>query len=117
VGGDERGLLGLAFHPQYATNGRFFVYYTEQIGTPGDQVLAEYARSDNPDLALADVNGFGAQIQPLLHLGDLETANNGGMIDFGRVDGMLYVGTGDGGGAGDRRNLIATARCSTPQAP
>ena len=48
--GGERGLLGLAFHPQYATNGRFFVYYTENGGV--NNVVAEYARSaGDPNVA------------------------------------------------------------------
>ena len=50
--GDERGLLGLAFHPKYAENGRFFVYYTDKLVTPGDQHLVEYQRSaGDPDVA------------------------------------------------------------------
>jgi glucose/arabinose dehydrogenase len=89
--GGERGLLGLAFHPMYATNGRFFVYYT---APSGDVTLAEYHVSADPDVA--DPSGT-----VLLTIPHRDYANhNGGMLAFG-PDGKLYMGTGDGGGGGD----------------
>ncbi|MBN8614852.1 MAG: PQQ-dependent sugar dehydrogenase [Deltaproteobacteria bacterium] len=93
-GGDERGLLGLAFHPDYATNGRFFVGYTP-IG--GDNIVAEGRRST----ASADV--ADAAITPVITVDDFMGNHNGGMVAFG-PDGYLYIGTGDGGGGGDPRD-------------
>jgi glucose/arabinose dehydrogenase len=90
LGGGERGLLGLAFHPQYGSNGRFFVYYT----TATANVVAEYAVT--ADRNVADP-GSG---RILLSIPDSRSNHNGGMIEFGS-DGYLYIGTGDGGGGGD----------------
>ncbi len=89
----ERGLLGLAFSPQYASNRRFYVYYTD---TGGDIVLARYLRDPgNPDLALP------ASRQTILTIEHSSAGNhNGGWIAFG-PDGYLYVAVGDGGGSGD----------------
>ncbi|MEZ4308637.1 MAG: PQQ-dependent sugar dehydrogenase, partial [Polyangiaceae bacterium] len=112
-GGDERGLLGLAFHPDYKNNGRFFVFYTDknnQGGSSGDQNIAEYTRSDNPDLAIADANGFGTEAQNLIKVADTQSNHNGGMIDFSPVDGYLYIGLGDGGGAGDNHGPIGNGQ-------
>ncbi len=92
--GGERGLLGLAFHPLYETNGRFFVNYTRK--PDGATVLAEYARSADPNVALH------AEIV-LLTLAQPFANHNGGMIEFGH-DGYLYVGKGDGGSSNDPNN-------------
>jgi glucose/arabinose dehydrogenase len=93
--GGERGLLGLAFHPQYASNGRFFVYYTR--AGDGTIVIAEYRVSANPNVA----NTTGTV---LLRIGHPFNANhNGGMLAFG-PDGYLYIGVGDGGSANDPPN-------------
>jgi glucose/arabinose dehydrogenase len=89
--GSEQGLLGLAFHPDYASNGRFFIYYTAQNG---DNTLARYQVSDNPDLA------DPASATLLFAVPDPAANHNGGMVAFG-PDGYLYVGLGDGGSAGD----------------
>lgn len=87
----ERGLLGLAFHPDYAANGRFFVDYTD---ASGDTVVAEYRASSDPDVADPEpVRTFLLIDQPFPN-------HNGGMLAFG-PDGLLYVGMGDGGGGGD----------------
>lgn len=89
----ERGLLGLAFHPKYTSTGQFFVYYTEQTG---DLIIARYKVSPDPNRA--DPNSA----QQLLRIAHRDAANhNGGNLMFG-PDGYLYIGTGDGGGAGDR---------------
>jgi glucose/arabinose dehydrogenase len=90
----ERGLLGLAFHPQYAENGRFFIDYTD---VSGDTVIAEYAASSDPDVAEPDA------VRTLLVIDQPFPNHNGGMLAFG-PDGLLYVGMGDGGGAGDPRD-------------
>lgn len=90
--GNEQGLLGLAFHPNYASNGRFFVNYTAT--TPGNAtVVAEYQVSADADVATATETR-------LLTIPQFATNHNGGMIEFG-PDGYLYIGMGDGGGGGD----------------
>ena len=92
--GSEQGLLGLAFHPNYEQNGRFFVSYTRSGGgAAGHSEIAEYTVSGNPDVA----NPTGTVI--LTGADDPYGNHNGGMITFG-PDGMLYYGMGDGG-AGD----------------
>lgn len=92
LSGGEQGLLGLAFHPQYATNRRFFVNYTRQ--TDGATVIAEYKVSAaNPDVAdTAEVR--------LLTIDQPFPNHNGGMIEFG-PDHFLYIGMGDGGSGND----------------
>jgi hypothetical protein len=95
--GGEQGLLGLAFDPNYAANGRFYVSYTAQRPAPdtgGRSVLARYQVSANPDLADA-ASGF-----TLLTVNQPYSNHNGGMIAFG-PDGFLYYGLGDGGLAND----------------
>lgn len=90
---DERGLLGLAFHPEYAANGRFFVYYSPAIG--GSTRLSEFQVSSDPAFANA------ATERVLLELTQPQDNHNGGQLVFG-PDGFLYLGTGDGGGADDQ---------------
>lgn len=94
--GSERGLLGLAFHPQYQSNGYFFVSYTDNAGS---SVIARYRVSEsNPDVA--DPNSG----QILLTFTQPFSNHNGGDIQFGK-DGFLYFGSGDGGSAGDPQNF------------
>jgi glucose/arabinose dehydrogenase len=90
VAGGERGLLGLAVHPQYAANGQFFVYYT----TGNANVVARCARSAN------DPNVAEESCVTVLSIPDFASNHNGGMIEFGN-DGLLYIGTGDGGSGND----------------
>ena len=95
--GNEQGLLGLAFHPQYIVNGRFFVYYNR----PGDGaiVIAEYrVLSSNPN-----AGNSASEIVLLTIPHPTNTNHNGGMIEFG-PDGFLYAGVGDGGSANDPPN-------------
>lgn len=94
--GDEEGLLGLAFHPRYAENGRFFVNYTEQPGDSSTRntVVAEYEVSSDPSIARTDEKRILVFHQP-------QANHNAGMLAFSPVDGYLYIGTGDGGGGGD----------------
>lgn len=89
----ERGLLGLAFHPQYASNRRFFVYYTR--ARDGAVIIAEFRASSNPNVAYT-----ASTSTTLLKIPHLRTNHNGGMLAFG-PDGYLYIGVGDGGGAND----------------
>ncbi|MBA3611606.1 MAG: PQQ-dependent sugar dehydrogenase [Nitrospirales bacterium] len=92
--GGERGLLGLAFHPQYSTNGRFFVNYTRT--RDGATVIAEYHVSSDPDRA-------DPQETIRLVIPQPYSNHNGGMIAFGH-DALLYIGMGDGGAGGDPEN-------------
>ena len=92
VTGGEQGLLGMAFDPNYAGNGRFYIYYTN---TAGDIVIARYGVSSNPDIANA---GAQAILKTIAH--PTNQNHNGGMLAFG-PDGCLYAGIGDGGGYGD----------------
>ena len=89
----ERGLLGLAFHPNYATNGFFYVNYTN---TSGNTVIARYSVSANPDVANTTGTILLTVTQPFSN-------HNGGTIKFG-PDGYLYIGMGDGGSGGDPGN-------------
>lgn len=95
--GNEQGLLGLAFHPNYAANRRFYVNYTTTGGGPaGQTIVAEYqAFAGNPDLADA------ATARVVLHFDQPQTNHNAGWMGFGPNDGYLYIATGDGGGGGD----------------
>jgi glucose/arabinose dehydrogenase len=90
--GNEQGLLGLAFAPDYSTNGRFWVNYTDLAG---DTVVASFQTSDNPDLA------DPLSASTVLTITQPAPNHNGGMIAFG-PDGMLWIGMGDGGAANDR---------------
>ena len=94
--GGERGLLGLAFHPEYQTNGRFFVHYSN---SSGDTQISEFSVStSNPDIA--DPN---SEVM-ILTVSQPFSNHNGGTIAFGPQDGYLYIGLGDGGGGGDTDN-------------
>ena len=96
LSGGERGLLGLAFHPQYTTNRRFFVYYTRQ--TDGAVQIAEY------QVSAADPNVADTTEKIIITIPHPTNANhNGGTVAFG-PDGFLYAGTGDGGSANDPPN-------------
>ena len=88
----ERGLLSTAFHPDYAQNGFFFVYYTDSNGDP---TIARYRVSSDPDVADAS---SGVTLLTIPHPG--QANHNGGQLQFG-PDGDLYAGVGDGGSAND----------------
>ncbi len=92
--GGERGLLGLAFHPHYQKNGRFFVNYTRKQDRA--TVVAEYHRS-------SDRNRSDPEGKTLLVIPQPYGNHNGGMIAFG-PDKLLYIGMGDGGAGGDPEN-------------
>lgn len=87
----ERGLLGMAFHPGYAANGRFYVHYTDGSGS---NRIVEHTVSSDPNRAAA------GSARVLMTVAQPFSNHNGGMIAFG-PDGRLYVGIGDGGGGGD----------------
>ncbi|MBK7707963.1 MAG: PQQ-dependent sugar dehydrogenase [Acidobacteria bacterium] len=90
--GSERGLLGLAFHPQFASNSYFFVNYTR--ASDGATIVARYTATNNN--TLGDPNSEVI----LLNIPQPFSNHNGGMIEFG-PDGNLYIGMGDGGSAND----------------
>ena len=92
----ERGLLGLAFHPNYASNGYFYIYYT-RVGD-GANCLSRFSRSTtDPDKA------DSLSEQSLWAVSDPYSNHNGGILFFG-LDGFLYCGMGDGGSGGDPGN-------------
>jgi hypothetical protein len=97
--GGEQGLLGLAFDPSYATNGRFYVYYNRAVAPPdggSEIVVARYTRSLlNPEVA-DPASGAVLLVVPHPQFSN----HNGGRLAFG-PDGYLYIGIGDGGGGGD----------------
>ena len=90
--GSERGLLGLVFHPSYASNGFFYVNYTD---LSGDTVVSRFSVSGNPDIANA-----GSEVQ-ILAQNQTFSNHNGGDLSFGPSDGFLYIGMGDGGSGCD----------------
>jgi glucose/arabinose dehydrogenase len=90
--GGEQGLIGLAFHPEFWNNGRFFVHYTRN--TDGNNVISEFnVSAATPNVASPTERLLVVMPQPF-------TNHNGGMIEFGR-DGFLYCGKGDGGSEDD----------------
>lgn len=92
----EKGLLGMAFSPNYATDGNFYVSYNDTMGH-GNSVVARYHVSADPNVADA-----GSEEQ-LLHIYQPYDNHKGGCLKFGQ-DGYLYCGFGDGGGGGDPQN-------------
>ena len=104
--GGEQGLLGMAFHPQYATNGFFYVNYTTTGGgAAGKTVVARYHATD------AD-NADAASRTPILSFNQPEENHNGGWIGFGS-DGFLYIAAGDGGGGNDQHGSIGNGQDRT----
>ncbi|MFD1614277.1 PQQ-dependent sugar dehydrogenase [Gelatiniphilus marinus] len=92
--GGERGLLGLAFAPDYKTSGRFYVNYTDNTSTTEpNTIIARYTVSTNPDIANTTETVLLTIKQPFDN-------HNGGKLAFG-PDGFLYIATGDGGAGGD----------------
>jgi hypothetical protein len=92
LSGGERGLLGLAFHPDYQNNGLFYVNFTDNSG--GDTRITQFSRID------ADTADPTSGVK-LMEIDQPQSNHNGGWIEFGPNDGFLYIATGDGGGAGD----------------
>jgi glucose/arabinose dehydrogenase len=92
--GDEQGLLGLAFHPKFASNGRFYVNFTDGFGATN---VRQYQVSADPDVA------DPASASTVLKVGQPFANHNGGCVAFG-PDGLLYIGMGDGGSGNDPGN-------------
>src|SRR2546430_1260378 len=89
LSGGERGLLSVAFHPQYATNHYLYVYYT--AASTGDIRIERYTAASNPSVA------DPASAKLIFSIPHPNTNHNGGLVSFG-PDGMLYAAFGDGGG-------------------
>jgi glucose/arabinose dehydrogenase len=103
-GDSEQGLLGLAFDPQYTTNGYFYVDYIDKSSTAGKTIVARYhVPSSTPNVA------DPGSATPLLTITQPETNHNGGQLQFG-PGGYLYIGMGDGGGGGDQHGPIGNAQ-------
>ena len=105
----QRGLLGLAFHPDFANNRRVFVHHSWSdpaaepgVAAVGDTIVGEYVATD------ADA-ADGSTWKLVLTQSQPEATNNGGSLEFGS-DGMLYLGLGDGGGVGDPHGTIGNAQ-------
>lgn len=98
--GGERGLLGMAFHPDYRRNRKFYLYLT---GRQGEVRVVEYRTTTHPDLAEP------TSARTILVIPQPEANHNGGAIRFG-PDGYLYLGVGDGGGGGDQHGVIGNAQ-------
>lgn len=96
--GSERGLLSMAFSPDYATNGEFYLNYTDD---DGDTVVARYQVRNNPN------RGNVASEEVILTVNQEFSNHNGGQLAFGD-DGYLYIGMGDGGSGGDPNNRAQT---------
>ena len=88
--GDEQGLLGLAFDPDYANNGFFYVNYTD----PNTKIVRYQVSATDPDVA------DPSSATPILSFTQPQSNHNGGWLGFG-ADGYLYIASGDGGGGND----------------
>jgi len=97
--GSERGLLSIAFPADYASSGLFYIFYTDN---DGDEAVVEYRRRSE------DVADPGSA-RLLMKVADPETNHNGGLLLFGPDD-HLYIGIGDGGGAGDQHGARGNAQ-------
>src|SRR6202007_1792831 len=99
VDNDERGLLSMAFHPLYQSNGFFFVYYNDNSG---NLTISRYQVSGDPNVA----NGTATPVTPLVNIAKPFENHNGGHIQFKPEGGInyLYVATGDGGSGNDPQN-------------
>jgi glucose/arabinose dehydrogenase len=97
--GGEQGLLSMAFAPDYAQSGVFYVYYTERSG---QEAIWEYRRA-------SDDRADPGSARLVLRMADPEPNHNGGLMLFG-ADGLMYVGTGDGGGGDDQHGTRGNAQ-------
>jgi glucose/arabinose dehydrogenase len=101
TGGDERGLLGLAFHPQYTTNRRFYVYYSAPRRTGAPTNFSHTNQVTEFTTLASDPNRADPASERIVLQVDWPQSNHdGGTVAFG-PDGMLYISMGDGGGGGD----------------
>ena len=101
ISGGEQGLLSIAFAPDYAKTRRFYVNYTDKRGT---QSVVEYRRSKS-----SSDRADAGSARLVLRYDGVEANHNGGLLAFG-PDKMLYIGTGDGGGADDQHGARGNAQ-------
>ncbi|XP_071765683.2 HHIP-like protein 2 [Centroberyx gerrardi] len=106
--GDERGFLGMAFHPRYRDNGRFFIYYSILVNGQLEKVRISEMRVSAYDMNTADP--YSERV--VLEIEEPAANHNGGQILFG-LDGYLYIFTGDGGKAGDPFGKYGNAQNKT----
>jgi glucose/arabinose dehydrogenase len=102
----EKGLLGMAFHPKFSSNGKFYIYYTApeaESGFDHKNVVAEYTMA--PQSNTADVKSQ----RIVLEVKQPQSNRCGGQLAFG-PDGFLYIGLGDGGGAGDKHGEMGNGQ-------
>lgn len=99
----ETGLLGMAFHPNFPTDPRFFVYYTLTVSGQLVSRLSSFQTTNG------GLNVTAGSETVLLQVNQPESNHNGGQIAFG-TDGMLYLGLGDGGGGGDMHDTIGNGQ-------
>lgn len=105
-GYSEKGLLGIAFHPKYKTNGKFYIYYSAPASSDKfdhTDVVEEYKVGSNPNSAQLNSGRI------ILKVDHPESNHNGGQLAFG-PDGFLYIGIGDGGGGGDEHGRIGNGQ-------
>lgn len=103
---DERGLLGIALHPNFVSNYKFYVYYSAPSNVKGSDhksIISEFTASANSKQANI------ASERIILTIEQPESNHNGGSLMFGK-DGYLYIGLGDGGGAGDKHGTIGNGQ-------
>ncbi len=106
---DERGLLGMAFHPKFRTNGKFYLYFSAPVANAGKglnhkSVIAEYRVNKASDNVAEP-----STKRVVLEFNQPESNHNGGDIIFGR-DGYLYITSGDGGGGGDKHGTTGNGQ-------
>lgn len=106
---DERGLLGMAFHPQFRQNGKFYLYYSAPATNPGKGKNHKSVISEFRVAKSGDNTANPATRRLVMEFDQPESNHNGGDIIFG-PDGYLYIASGDGGGAGDRHGSIGNGQ-------
>lgn len=104
--GNEEGLLGLAFHPDYSSNGYFFINYTRPPGGFDDETAVVRRQVSDTDPNIADTDP--ATIKDIIAIEQDFSNHNGGDLHFSPIDGYLYIGMGDGGDRGDLFNRSQT---------
>lgn len=103
-GFDERGLLGLAFHPGYASNGRFFIYYSAPLREEAPDNYNNTSHISEFMVSAGNPNTADSTSERiLLQVDEPQFNHNAGTLAFGPADGYLYISLGDGGGANDNQ--------------
>ena len=106
---DERGLLGMAFHPQFKSNGKFYLYYSAPVPNPGKNLNHKSVVAEFKVNKASDNTASPATEKVVMEFDQPESNHNGGDLHFG-ADGYLYIATGDGGGGGDKHGTIGNGQ-------